>query len=106
METEGSLPCAQGPSSGPYPEPDPFWLFVANLFFCSEEFWAPRPTTKLEAHPLSAVATAYSVYSQLPYLEAISSICNLKTRHAVVTRDPLKYVTVWLYNQLSKPLPN
>jgi hypothetical protein len=25
----------------------------------------------------------------LPYLEAVSSIRNLRTRHAVVTRDPL-----------------
>jgi hypothetical protein len=29
--------------------------------------------------------TAYSIYSQL---EVISCICNLRTRHAVVTRDP------------------
>jgi hypothetical protein len=33
-------------------------------------------------------AAACSLCSQ-PYLEAISSICNLRTCHAVVTRDPL-----------------
>jgi hypothetical protein len=32
------------------------------------------------------------IRSHPPYLEAISSVRNLRTRHAVVTRDPL---TVW-----------
>jgi hypothetical protein len=29
------------------------------------------------------------IYSYHPYLEAFSSICNLRMGHAVVTRDPL-----------------
>jgi hypothetical protein len=39
--------------------------------------------------PCRRSATAYSIYFQLPpYLEAVSSIRSLRTRHAVVTRDP------------------
>jgi hypothetical protein len=40
MEPEGSLPCSQGPSTGPYPEPDqssPYpllqnFVFIGKLF--------------------------------------------------------------------------
>jgi hypothetical protein len=31
-------------------------VFVTSLFFYGEEFLAPRPTPKLEDHPLSAVS--------------------------------------------------
>jgi hypothetical protein len=30
-------------------------IFVTSFFFYGEELLAPRPTTKLEDHPLSAV---------------------------------------------------
>jgi hypothetical protein len=37
-----------------------------------EDLLAPRPTLKLEDHPLSLSVTAYSIYSQPPsILEAI-----------------------------------
>ena len=53
--------------------------FVCDLFrnkirFHGEELLAPRPTPKLEDHPLSALH---------------SSIRNLRARHAVVTGNPL-----------------
>jgi hypothetical protein len=39
--------------------------------------------------PCRLSATAYSIYSQLPSVpEGLPSIRNLRTRHAVVTRDP------------------
>jgi hypothetical protein len=73
-----------------------FWHFVTNLFFYGEEL-APRPTPKLEDHPLSAVSTAIQyIRSYPPYLETISSIRNLRTRHAVVTRDPTKSGMDWI----------
>jgi len=41
--------------------------------FYREGLLAPRPTTKLEDHPLSASATAYSTYSKLPSIsEAVT----------------------------------
>ncbi|PNF43225.1 hypothetical protein B7P43_G14876, partial [Cryptotermes secundus] len=45
--------------------------------FYGEELLAPHPTPKLEGHPLSAVRDC----------EGVSSIRNLRTRHAVVTRS-------------------
>jgi len=36
-----------------------------SCFFYGEELLAPRLTPKLEDHSLSAVATVYSIYSQL-----------------------------------------
>jgi hypothetical protein len=42
---------------------DPFRNMLA---FYDEGLVAPRPTPKLEDHPLSFSAAAYSIYSQLP----------------------------------------
>ena len=52
MEPESSLPYSQE--------------YFVTVLFHGEELLAPRPTPKLEDHPLSAVQTAYSVYSELP----------------------------------------
>jgi hypothetical protein len=51
---------------------------------------APHPTPKLEDHPLSAVRDClFNIFvATLNYLEAISSIHNMRKRHAVVPRDP------------------
>jgi hypothetical protein len=59
--------------------------------FHVERLIAPRPTPKLEGHPLSAVRDyLFNIFAVTPpYLESLSSIRNLRTRHAVVTRDPL-----------------
>jgi hypothetical protein len=42
--------------------------FRNNLIFYGEELLDPRPTPKLEDHPLSLSATAYSIHSQLPFI--------------------------------------
>jgi hypothetical protein len=88
MEHEGSLPHSQVPATCLYPEPtqlspsnltsifccsgrtkvpgkvrDPASeYFVTQIRFHGEELLATRPTPKLD-HPLSAVATAYAIYS-------------------------------------------
>jgi hypothetical protein len=72
MEPGSSLPHSQRPATCPYPEPAEFpfrsWCrtkesvpvrgfvgcFVTSYFFYGE-LLAPRPTPKLEDHPLSAV---------------------------------------------------
>ena len=69
MEPEGSLPHSQESATCPYPEPYPLLnlyqrispgprlcdLFRNMVIFYGEELLAPRPTPKLEDHPLSAV---------------------------------------------------
>jgi len=61
--------------------------FVTSNFY-SEGLLAPCPTPKLEDHPLSALCNCL-IYSQLPSISGdLPSIHNLRTHHAVVTRDP------------------
>jgi hypothetical protein len=57
MDPEDSLPFSREPSTGPNLEPGQRLMNFRNnlIFFCGEEFLAPRPTPKLEDHPLSAV---------------------------------------------------
>jgi len=48
-------------------------MFRNKFNFYGEELSTPRPTPKLEDHPLSMSVTAYSIYSQLPsILETVS----------------------------------
>jgi hypothetical protein len=48
--------------------------------------------------------TAYSIYSQLPSVSGgLPSIRNLRTRHAVVTRDPPNVESIWLRPQNRLP---
>jgi len=47
---------------------------------------APRPTPKLEDHPLSAVHDClFNFFAATLHIGGRSSIRNLRTRHAVVT---------------------
>jgi hypothetical protein len=65
-------------------------IFRNKLIFYGEELLAPRSTPKLEDHPLSSVRDClFNIFAVTPpYLEGVSSIRNLRTRHAVVTRGP------------------
>jgi len=60
--------------------------------FYSKELLAPRPTPKLEDHPLSAVRDyLFNTFAATLHIGGRYSIRNLSTRHAVVTGT--------LYNQ-------
>jgi hypothetical protein len=72
------------------PDPKPFVTFRNKLNFYGEELLAPRPTPKLEDHHLSAVRDClFNIFTVTSlYLQAVASIRNLRTRHAVLIRDP------------------
>jgi hypothetical protein len=89
MEPEGLLPCSQEPSTEPYHEPDrsnPYHpiLSLRSILILS------TPTPTLKDHPLSGCPRLLIKYIRRypSYLEAVSSVRNLRTRHAAVTRDP------------------
>jgi hypothetical protein len=79
MEAESSLPCLQEPSTTLYPEPDQ-----------SSPYLSPMPYPQAKGPPLVGCPRLFIQYirSYPPYLEAISSIRNQRTCHAVVTSDP------------------
>jgi hypothetical protein len=61
-------------------------MFRDDTSFHGEELSAPRPTHKLEDHPLSAVRDClFSIFAATPHTGGRYSIRNLRTRHAVVT---------------------
>jgi hypothetical protein len=121
MEPEASLPSSQKSATRPYPEPtesnSPHWClglfqllrscqrigpgarrfetFHNKSHFYSEGLLTPRSTPSWRTTPCRLLATAYSIYSQLPFVpRGLHSIRNLITRHAVVTRDPPNMVSV------------
>ena len=62
------------------------WVILNNFFFHGEELLAPRPTPKLEDHPLSAVRDClFDLFATTLHIGGRSSIRNLRTHHAVVT---------------------
>jgi hypothetical protein len=106
MEPEGSLSCSQKPSTGPYPDAEqfnPYRSFIQkishgprllvvfrNKIIFYGELLAPRQNPKLEDHSLVGCPLLLIQYIRRypPYQEVVSSIHNLRTRHAVMTRDP------------------
>jgi hypothetical protein len=65
-------------------------LFRNTIRFYDEELLAPRPTRKLEDHPLSAVRNClFNIFAATLHIGGRSSIRNLRTRHAVVTGNHL-----------------
>jgi hypothetical protein len=71
------------------PDPRLLVIFHKKLIFYGEELSAPRPTPKLEGHPLSAVQECLiNIFPATLHLESISSIHNLRACHAKVSRDP------------------
>jgi hypothetical protein len=67
----------------------PLWHFVTSLFL----WWgvvSSTPNPQYEGPPLVGCPRVFIQYirSYPPCLEAISFIRNLRTRHAMVTKDP------------------
>ena len=68
-------------------------MFRNMICFYGEELLAPRPTTKLEDHPLSAAHDClFNIFAATLHIGGRSSIRNLMTRHAVVTGTHLSRV--------------
>jgi len=114
MEPVGSLPHSQVPATCPYPEPArsssyphillpeihlhvPLSLLSLHqiispgprLSLC---LLAPRPTPKLEYHPLSAFRDClFNIFAATLHNGSRSSFHNLRTRHAVVTGTHLAH---------------
>jgi hypothetical protein len=107
MEPETSLPHPQVPVTCPYPQnisPDQrltLWLVRNFIRFYSEDLFAPRPTPKLEDHPLSGDRDCLlNIFAAALHIAGSSSICNLRTRHAVVTVTHLS----WLQDSCHKEI--
>ena len=63
--------------------------------FYGEELLAPRPTPKLEDHPMSAVRYClFSIFAAVLHIAGRSSIRSLWTRHAVVTGTHLSWIQI------------
>ena len=67
-------------------------MFHDCASFYGEELSAPRPTPTLEYHPLSAVRDRlFNIFAATLHIGGRSSICNQRTRHAVVTGTHLAH---------------
>ena len=71
-----------------------------HFVFHGEQLLAPRPTPKLEYHPLSAVRDClFNLFAATLHFGGRFSIRNLRTRHAVVTGTHKhgRYIYVGMY---------
>ena len=72
-------------------------IFCNMVNFYDDELLAPRPTPKLEDHTLSSVRNCLlNIIAATLHIEGRSSICNLRTWHAVVTGTHLSWVLLIL----------
>ena len=63
--------------------------------FYGEDLLAPRPTPKLEDHPLSGVRDClFNIFADAHCFGGRSSIRNLKTRHAVTRGTDLSWLLI------------
>jgi hypothetical protein len=103
-EAEGSSPYSQEPATGPYLAnwiqsvhfQGPCTYFATNMFYGGEVVSLP-PNPQAGGPPPVGCPRLLIQYirSYPPYLEAISSIRDSRTRHAIVTRDPLNITNVY-----------
>ena len=70
--------------------------YVTLIRFDGKELLAPRPTPRLDDHPLSAVRDRlFNIFAATLHIGGRSSIRNLRTRHAVVTGTHLSRYVLW-----------
>jgi hypothetical protein len=75
------------------PGPRQVFIFRNKTSFYGEELSAPRPTPKLEDHPLSAFRNCiFNIFAATLHIGGRSSIRNLRTRHTVVTETHLSWI--------------
>jgi len=68
--------------------------------FHGEALLAPRPSPKLDDHPLSAVRDClFNLFAATIHIGGPSSIRNLRKRHAVVTGTHLSHGSCSLHDQ-------
>jgi len=61
-------------------------MFCNRIRFCGEKLLAPRPTPKLEDHPLLAVHDCVcNIFAATLHIEGRSFIRDLRTCHAMAT---------------------
>jgi hypothetical protein len=94
MEPEGSSPHSQAPATdneylrivlSPEEASLTHECYITAVFY-GEALLAPRPTPKLEDHPSSAVRDClFNLFAAALHTGGLSSIRNLRTRHAVTT---------------------
>ena len=78
------------------PGPRLMWTIRNRILFYLEELLAPRPTPKLEDHPLWAVRDSLcNIFAVILHIGGRSSIRNLRTRHAVVVGTHLPWRCAW-----------
>ena len=86
--------------SGSYQSPGPrfsLWTFRNMIRFYCEQLSAPRPTLKLQDHPLSAVRDClFKIFASILHIGSRFSFRNLRTRHTVVTGTHLSRQAVSL----------
>lgn len=70
---------------------DPLQPFITCQYFYDESLVASRQIPKLQDHPLRGcqLLIIQFIRSYSPYLEAVSLMRNLGTRHVGLTRGPL-----------------
>jgi uncharacterized protein YceK len=62
--------------------------------FCNKEFLAPHPIHKIEDHLFLAVCDClFTIFAASIHIGGCSSICNLRTCHAVVTGTYLSWTS-------------
>jgi hypothetical protein len=70
------------------------WKCSLTFTFYGEGLLAPRPTPKLEDHPSSTVRDClFNLFAAILQIGGLSSIRNLRTRHAVMTGTHLRTTT-------------
>jgi hypothetical protein len=81
--------------------------YITAVFYGEAALLAPRPTPKLEDHPSSAVRDClFNLFAATLHTGGLSSIRNLRKRHAVVTLavayySNIRYRPIFIDNTVS-----
>ena len=108
MEPEGSLPYSPVPATCPRSiSPGPklsVWTFCNKIRFYGEDLLAPRPTLKLEDHPLSAVrdCVLFSIFAAVLHMGSRSSIRALPWWQGPTYHGIYIYIYIYIYICISR----